>query len=98
MPFIAFQAVERRHRLRAAIQEIGDGEIAEIHARQRRGQPQSDIGRRGSLRDLDAQRQLRIIRRQPVRLGVDQIVEVAPGPARQAAEEVLVLDADPVPL
>ena len=46
--------------------EIVGGQIAEIARRQRRGQPESDIGGRGSLRHLHVQRQLRIIRRQPV--------------------------------
>jgi hypothetical protein len=56
MSFIAFQAIQRGHRPGAAIQEIADGEIAEIRGRQRRGQPQSDIGRGGSLGDFHAQR------------------------------------------
>ena len=53
-------------------------QIAEIARGQRGGEPQADIGGRRSLRDLHAQRQLRIVGRQPVRFRADQVVEVPP--------------------
>ena len=87
VPFVALQARERVHGLRTAIEKIVGGEIPEIARCQRRGQPQADVGRRGALRHFDAQRELRIVGRQPVRFGADQVVEEAPGAARRAAQE-----------
>jgi hypothetical protein len=98
MPFVAFQPFQRRHGEGAAAQKIGDGEKSEVHASQRRGQPQSDVGGRGSLRHFNAQRQLRIIGRQPVGFGVYEIVEISPCPARQATQKLTVLREDAFPL
>ena len=55
--------------------------VAEIARSQGRGEPHADVGRRSAAGYLHAQRELRIVGRQPVRIRANQIVEVAPGAA-----------------
>src|SRR5207249_683934 len=61
--------------------------ITEIVSRDGRQEPETDVGGRSSRRNLDPQRNLIIVRRQPTGLRTDEVVKVPPGLARNPPEK-----------
>ena len=83
-------ALERGHRLkcfRGAFDQGAGRDVAEVRGREARELRNADVGRRGAVRDHGAGLLLEIVGRQPVVLLDDELLEVGPGLARDAAQE-----------
>ena len=90
-PVVEMSAVLRRPRDRPdrpleAVDQIRHREVAEIAGRDRRQQLEPDVGRRCAGHDRIFPVGLIVVRDEPVVLGRDQLVEVAPRLARDAAQ------------
>ena len=68
-----------------------DPDPAEVAGRHHRQQIQADIGRRGAFRELRRGCFLKVVGRQVVGVGADEVLEEAPGQAADAAQRGLVL-------
>ena len=78
MAFVTFETLHGVEARATAHEEFVGRQVAEIDGGEARRQPKAHIGGRRAVGHFHAQRQLGIIRRQPVGGRVDVIVEIAP--------------------
>ena len=84
---VPIEAIQRAQGIAGAQDQLSGREVAEVVGGQVRQQGETDVGRRGAVRDRLGAVVLHIVGRQPVVLRADKGLEEGPGPPRQRTQE-----------